>query len=90
MEVTRHLLQTRISRRRYINKPEDTVLTDLLRLLFDQFETTIRAVYRFLTRYMFATNIFRRNIPEGNRCKFLCVVSSLYRLVKRIAINGTI
>ena len=55
MEVTRHSSQTRIARRRYINKPEDTMLTDLSRLLFDLFEITIRAVYRFLTKYMFAT-----------------------------------
>lgn len=88
MEVTRHSSQTRISPRRYINKPEDTMLTDLLRLLFDLFEITIRTVYRFLTKYMFAT-ISSEEISQ-NRCKFLCIVSSLYRLVKRIATNGII
>lgn len=84
MEVTRYLLQTRISRTRYINKPEDTVLTDRLRLSFDLFETTIRAVYRFLIKYMFATisseEISQKAIGVNFFVSFLPYIVSLKEL----------
>lgn len=80
-------MQTRISRRRYINKLEDTVLTDLLRLSFDLFETTIRAVYRFFIKYMFATisseEISQKAIGVNFFASFLPYIVSLKEFAER-------
>lgn len=60
------------------------MLTDLLRLLFDLFEITIRAVYRFLTKYMFATisseEISQKAIGVNFFASFLLYTVSLKEL----------